>query len=172
MSSTVNKIDSKGRISIPAPFRSVLEFQGYPGVYLFPSFTSRAIDGGGQELMDQISLSVEKMQLFSEETDALSTALFSDTFSLSYDQDGRISLPELLIEHANLRESVIFVGQGRKFQMWNPDDFKLFKREAKIKALENRNLIGPSAIGIKNNKADDGWNQKGLLINRLCSMRF
>ena len=155
MSSTVNKIDSKGRISIPAPFRSVLEFQGYPGVYLFPSFTSRAIDGGGQELMDQISLSVEKMQLFSEETDALSTALFSDTFSLSYDQDGRISLPELLIEHANLRESVIFVGQGRKFQMWNPDDFKLFKREAKIKALENRNLIGPSAIGIKNNKADD-----------------
>ena len=155
MSSTVNKIDSKGRISIPAPFRSVLEFQGYPGVYLFPSFTSSAIDGGGQELMDQISLSVEKMQLFSEETDALSTALFSDTFSLSYDQDGRISLPELLIEHANLSEHVIFVGQGRKFQMWNPDDFKLFKREAKIKALENRNLIGPSAIGIKNNKADD-----------------
>lgn len=155
MSSTVNKIDSKGRISIPAPFRSVLEFQGYPGVYLFPSFTSRAIDGGGQELIDQISLSVEKMQLFSEETDALSTALFSDTYSLSYDQDGRISLPELLIEHANLRERVIFVGQGRKFQMWNPDDFKLFKRETKIKALENRNLIGPSSIDIKNNKADD-----------------
>jgi MraZ protein len=155
MSSTVNKIDSKGRISIPAPFRSVLEFQGYPGVYLFPSFTSRAIDGGGQELIDQISLSVEKMQLFSEETDALSTALFSDTYSLSYDQDGRISLPELLIEHANLRERVIFVGQGRKFQMWNPDDFKLFKREAKIKALENRNLIGPSSIDIKNNKTDD-----------------
>jgi MraZ protein len=100
-------------------------------------------------------LSVEKMQLFSEETDALSTALFSDTYSLSYDQDGRISLPELLIEHANLRERVIFVGQGRKFQMWNPDDFKLFKREAKIKALENRNLIGPSSIDIKNNKTDD-----------------
>jgi MraZ protein len=155
MSSTVNKIDSKGRISIPAPFRSVLEFQGYPGVYLFPSFTSHAIDGGGQELIDQISLSVEKMQLFSEETDALSTALFSDTYSLSYDQDGRVSLPELLIEHANLRERVIFVGQGRKFQMWNPDDFKLFKRETKIKALENRNLIGPSSIDIKNNKADD-----------------
>ena len=93
MSSAVNKIDSKGRVSIPAPFRSVLEFQGYPGVYLFPSFTSNAIDGGGQELIDQISLSVEKMQLFAEETDALSTALFSDTYSLSYDQDGRISLP-------------------------------------------------------------------------------
>ena len=150
MSSAINKIDSKGRISIPAPFRSVLEFQGYPGVYLFPSFTSKAVDGGGQDLIDQISLSVEKMQLFAEETDALSTALFADTYSLSYDQDGRISLPEILIEHANLSEKVIFVGQGRKFQMWNPDDFNEFKREAKIKALENRNLIGPSTVGKEN----------------------
>lgn len=155
MSSAINKIDSKGRISIPAPFRSVLEFQGYPGVYLFPSFTSKAVDGGGQDLIDQISLSVEKMQLFAEETDALSTALFADTYSLSYDQDGRISLPEILIEHANLSEKVIFVGQGRKFQMWNPDDFNEFKREAKIKALENRNLIGPSPISKENKKVDD-----------------
>lgn len=155
MSSAINKIDSKGRISIPAPFRSVLEFQGYPGVYLFPSFTSKAVDGGGQDLIDQISLSVEKMQLFAEETDALSTALFADTYSLSYDQDGRISLPEILIEHANLSEKVIFVGQGRKFQMWNPDDFNEFKREAKIKALENRNLIGPSPVGKENKRVDD-----------------
>ena len=155
MSSAINKIDSKGRISIPAPFRSVLEFQGYPGVYLFPSFTSKAVDGGGQDLIDQISLSVEKMQLFAEETDALSTALFADTYSLSYDQDGRISLPEILIEHANLSEKVIFVGQGRKFQMWNPDDFNEFKREAKIKALENRNLIGPSPVGKENKKVDE-----------------
>jgi|TARA_B110000240_G_scaffold139563_1_gene154468 MraZ protein len=155
MSSAINKIDSKGRISIPAPFRSVLEFQGYPGVYLFPSFTSKAVDGGGQDLIDQISSSVEKMQLFAEETDALSTALFADTYSLSYDQDGRISLPEILIEHANLSEKVIFVGQGRKFQMWNPYDFNEFKREAKIKALENRNLIGPSTVGKENKKVDD-----------------
>ena len=152
MSSAINKIDSKGRISIPAPFRSVLEFQGYPGVYLFPSFTSYAIDGGGQELIDEISLSVEKMQLFAEETDALSTALFSDTYNLSYDQDGRISLPEILVEHASLSERVIFVGQGRKFQMWNPKNFEKFKIEAKIKALENRNLIGPSVIKEKNKK--------------------
>jgi MraZ protein len=155
MSSAINKIDSKGRISIPAPFSSVLEFQGSPGVYLFPSFTSKAVDGGGQDLIDQISLSVEKMQLFAEETDALSTALFADTYSLSYDQDGRISLPEILIEHANLSEKVIFVGQGRKFQMWNPDDFNEFKTEAKIKALENRNLIGPSPVGKENKKVDD-----------------
>ena len=66
-----------------------------------------------------------------------------------------VSLPEILIEHANLSEKVIFVGQGRKFQMWNPYDFNEFKREAKIKALENRNLIGPSTVGKENKKVDD-----------------
>ena len=67
MSSTINKIDSKGRVSIPSVFRSVLEYQGFPGVYIYPSFTSQAIDGGGQILIDQIAESVEKMQLFAEE---------------------------------------------------------------------------------------------------------
>ena len=146
LSNAINKIDAKGRISIPASFRSVLEFQGYPGVYLFPSFTSNSIDGGGMELINQISKSVERMQLFAEETDALSTSLFSDTYNLTYDQDGRISLPENLIIHANLMDKAIFVGQGRKFQIWNPDDFEEFKKKAKIKALEHRNLIGPGEL--------------------------
>ena len=146
LSNAINKIDAKGRISIPASFRSVLEFQGYPGVYLFPSFTSNSIDGGGMELINQISKSVERMQLFAEETDALSTSLFADTYNLTYDQDGRISLPENLIIHANLMDKAIFVGQGRKFQIWNPDDFEEFKKKAKIKALEHRNLIGPGEV--------------------------
>ena len=146
LSNAINKIDAKGRISIPASFRSVLEFQGYPGVYLFPSFTSNSIDGGGMELINQISKSVERMQLFAEETDALSTSLFADTYNLTYDKDGRISLPENLIIHANLMDKAIFVGQGRKFQIWNPDDFEEFKKKAKIKALEHRNLIGPGEL--------------------------
>jgi hypothetical protein len=36
--------------------------------------------------------------------------------------------------------------------MWNPKNFEKFKIEAKIKALENRNLIGPSVIKEKNKK--------------------
>ena len=88
------------------------------------------------------------MQLFAEETDALSTALFADTYNLSYDQDGRISLPESLIEHANLKDKAIFVGQGRKFQVWNPCHFEEFKEKVRAKALEHRNLIGP----VENNR--------------------
>ena len=155
MSNTENKIDSKGRVSIPSQFRSVLEFQGFAGVYLFPSFTSQCIDGGGQILINQISESVEKMQLFAEETDALTTALFSETYQLNYDQDGRVSLPESLMMHAGLKDRVTFAGIGQKFQMWEPSAFESFKNDSRVKALQNRDLIGPSVNFSKNNKVEE-----------------
>ena len=155
LSNTVNKIDSKGRVSIPSQFRSVLENQGFAGVYLYPSFTSQSIDGGGVVLINQIAKSIETMQLFAEETDALATALFSETYQLNYDQDGRISLPESLINHAGLKDKVTFAGIGQKFQMWEPLAFESFKNKSRVKALQNRDLIGPS-IKFSDNSKDDG----------------
>ena len=107
LSNTVNKIDTKGRVSIPSQFRSVLENQEFAGVYLYPSFTTQSIDGGGESLINQIK-SIEKMQLFAEETDALATALFSETYQLNYDQDGRAFLPGSLMKHAGLKDKVTF----------------------------------------------------------------
>ena len=155
LSNTVNKIDAKGRVSIPSQFRSVLENQGFAGVYLYPSFTTQSIDGGGESLINQIAQSIEKMQLFAEETDALATALFSETYQLNYDQDGRVSLPGSLIKHAELKDKVTFAGIGQKFQMWEPSAFENFKTDARIKALKNRDLIGPSVNFSKNSQVDE-----------------
>ena len=155
LSNTVNKIDAKGRVSIPSQFRSVLENQGFAGVYLYPSFTTQSIDGGGVSLINQIAQSIEKMQLFAEETDALATALFSETYQLNYDQDGRVSLPSSLIKHAGLKDRVTFAGIGQKFQMWEPSAFESFKNDARIKALQNRDLIGPSVNFSKNSQVDE-----------------
>ena len=155
LSNTINKIDAKGRVSIPSQFRSVLENQGFAGVYLYPSFTSQSIDGGGESLINQISQSIEKMQLFAEETDALATALFSETYQLNYDQDGRVSLPESLMIHAGLKDRVTFAGIGQKFQMWEPSAFESFKNDSRVKALQNRDLIGPSVNFSKNNKVEE-----------------
>ena len=155
LSNTVNKIDTKGRVSIPSQFRSVLENQGFAGVYLYPSFTTQSIDGGGESLINQIAQRIEKMQLFAEETDALATALFSETYQLNYDQDGRVSLPGSLIKHAGLKDRVTFAGIGQKFQMWEPSAFERFKNDARIKALQNRDLIGPSVNFSKNPQVDE-----------------
>ena len=97
-----------------------------------------------------IAKSIEKMQLFAEETDALATALFSETYQLNYDQDGRVSLPGSLMKHAGLKDKVTFAGIGQKFQMWEPSAFESFKTDARIKALQNRDLIGPSVNFSKN----------------------
>ena len=159
LSNTINKIDAKGRVSIPSQFRSVLENQGFAGVYLYPSFTSQSIDGGGESLINQIAQSIEKMQLFAEETDALATALFSETYQLNYDQDGSCllytSLPESLMIHAGLKDRVTFAGIGQKFQMWEPSAFESFKNDSRVKALQNRDLIGPSVNFSKNNKVEE-----------------
>ena len=155
LSNTINKIDAKGRVSIPSQFRSVLENQGFAGLYLYPSFTSQSIDGGGESLINQIAQSIEKMQLFAEETDALATALFSETYQLNYDQDGRVSLPESLMIHAGLKDKVTFAGIGQKFQMWEPSAFESFKNDSRVKALQNRDLRGPSVNFSKNNKVEE-----------------
>ena len=155
LSNTINKIDAKGRVSIPSQFRSVLENQGFAGVYLYPSFTSQSIDGGGEVLINQLAESIETMKLFAEETDALATALFSETYQLNYDQDGRVSLPESLMIHAGLKDKVTFAGIGQKFQMWEPSAFESFKNDSRVKALQNRDLIGPSVNFSKNNKVEE-----------------
>ena len=95
------------------------------------------------------------MQLFAEETDALATALFSETYQLNYDQDGRVSLPGSIIKHAGLKDKVTFAGIGQKFQMWEPSAFERFKNDARIKALQNRDLIGPSVNFSKNSQVDE-----------------
>ena len=146
LSNTVNKIDTKGRVSIPSQFRSVLENQGFAGVYLYPSFTTQSIDGGGESLINQIAQSIEKMQLFAEETDALATALFSETYQLNYDQDGRVSLPGSLMKHAGLKDKVTFAGIGQKFQMWEPSAFENFKTDARVKAVSYTHLTLPTIL--------------------------
>ena len=133
LSNTINKIDAKGRVSIPSKFRSVLENQGFAGVYLYPSFTSQSIDGGGESLINQIAQSIEKMQLFAEETDALATALFSETYQLNYDQDGRVSLPESLMMHAGLKDRVTLQVLGKNFKCGNHLPSKALKMTLELR---------------------------------------
>src|SRR5262245_30583527 len=55
VSTFINKIDAKGRVSVPAPFRAVLERDGYAGgIYCYPSLDAPALDAGGQRLAENI----------------------------------------------------------------------------------------------------------------------
>lgn len=120
-----NKIDRKGRVSVPASFRAVLVNQGFAGLVAYPSLREDggAIEGCGMEYMQRISASVGRLDLFSEEQESLAALIFASAHPLPWDSEGRILLPQELIEHAGITDRVAFVGRGETFQMWEPARF-------------------------------------------------
>ena len=147
VSTFTNKIDAKGRVSIPAPFRVVLERDRYgggalPGVYCYPSLDAPALDAGGERLAQKIDGLLSGLPDYSNERDELSVALYGDVQILSLDQDGRIVLSEKLRAHAGLGAEITFVGLGEKFQMWEPTRFDDRRLRAREKVDAHRKLLG------------------------------
>lgn len=144
LSNFTNKIDSKGRVSVPANFRMAVANQDFSGVILYESFVSKAIEGCDIERIRQLSESIDELDPFSEERDAFATAILGGSVQLPFDGDGRIILPEALIEFANLKDRATFIGKGKTFEIWCPDSFSRYMVEAKDKAKENRLLLKSS----------------------------
>lgn len=144
VSTFTNRIDAKGRVSVPASFRAVLERDGYKsgGVYCYPSLDNPALDAGGERLAQKIDGLLDRLPDYSDERDELSVALYGDVQILAIDGDGRIVLPEALRAHAGLTTQVTFVGLGDKFQMWEPDAFEQRRRRARDKVRDTRKLLG------------------------------
>jgi MraZ protein len=144
VSTFINKIDAKGRVSVPAPFRAILDRDGYAGggIYCYPSLDAPALDAGGQKLADNIDRLLDGLPDYSDERDELSVALYGDVHTLAIDPDGRIVLPEALRAHAGLSTHVAFVGLGQKFQMWEPARFEARRASAREKVRHHRNLFG------------------------------
>lgn len=157
VSTFVNKIDSKGRVSIPAPFRAVLERDGYAGgIYCYPSLDAPALDAGGERLAKKIDGLLADLPDYSDERDELSVALYGDVQVLSIDGDGRIVLPEGLRAHAGLTSHVAFVGLGEKFQMWEPGHFEERRNRARAKVRESRKLFGAGRKPGEDDGGDEG----------------
>jgi MraZ protein len=119
-STFVNKVDRKGRVSVPATFRSTLTTHRHPNlVIIFPSFRLPALECTGSDRMEDMQERIESLEQFSEEHENLSQ-LFADAHPLTIDGEGRVILPERLKEHADIGGDVAFVGLGATFQLWNP----------------------------------------------------
>lgn len=148
VSTYTNKIDAKGRVSIPASFRDVLKSDGYAGrieIYCYPSLDAPALDAGGERLAKKIDGLLSGLPDYSDERDELSVALYGDVQVLSVDQDGRFVLPEPLRAHAGIASQVAFVGLGEKFQMWEPGRFEERRAQARQKVQDHRRLFSAGA---------------------------
>lgn len=121
----VNRIDRKGRVSVPKPFRDALLNEGAPfaGIYAFPLFKAPAVEACGEEFMKRVAESLDDLDLFSDEQDELASVILESAHALPFDPEGRIILPAELIEHAGITEEAMFVGRGGRFQIWKPDTY-------------------------------------------------
>ena len=121
-STFVNKVDRKGRVSVPATFRAAVADQSFSGIVVFPSFKYEALDASGIKRMEEMSSRMNMLEEFSEDHENLGM-LFASSHSLPFDTEGRIILPESLAEHAHITDSAAFVGLGKSFQIWEPTRF-------------------------------------------------
>ena len=138
LSSYENKLDKKGRVSVPASFRSYLSSLGYNGVICYPSFNNQSIEACSQDRIEKISNVIDSLNPFEEKKDYFATSILSESINLQFDSEGRISLTSKLLKHAKIKNSILFVGQGTTFQIWEPSNFEKFKVTAKRKSNIHR----------------------------------
>jgi len=142
VSTYTNKIDSKGRVSVPATFRAAVAGQSFNGIIAFPSYDLPTLEAGGhdrvQELIDQADLYPEN----APEYRAL-TAMVSDVIFLPFDSEGRIILPPALLAHAGITDQAAFAGRGHTFQIWEPAQLQRNQEEMRKYIRENALPLSP-----------------------------
>ena len=138
LSTHENKLDKKGRVSVPASFRSYLSSMGYSGVICYPSFNNSSIEACPQNRIEKLSESIDSLNPFEEKRDIFATSVLADSVNLQFDGEGRISIPSKLLEHAKIKQTMLFVGQGKTFQIWESKLFEKFKSQARKKANLSR----------------------------------
>ncbi len=152
LSQYVNKIDKKDRVSIPSSFRGFLMNGDFQGVILFCSHNHQCLEGFDGAAIEDIATRMDDMDMFSGEQDDMATTIFGGSHPLNLDGDGRIVLTQSLKDHAVLTDQALFVGLGRKFQIWNPDHFVERNKTARA-SVQSKSITLPKRGGKVLNKA-------------------
>lgn len=154
LSTVLNKLDSKSRVSVPSHFRNTLKNQNFRGIIAFPSYSNCSIDACGINRMESIANSLDDGDNYSREEYELISLYFSEAEKLPFDKDGRVIIPKKLLEHAQIKKNVLFVGLGPTFQIWDPELYNEQKnltiKIAKEKKLKPR--LKPIPMGILKEK--------------------
>ena len=141
LSTYENNIDKKGRVSVPAQFRSHLSSLGLSSIICFPSFNQQCLEAWPQDRIEKISDAIDNLNPFEEKKDYFATSILSESVNLIFDTEGRVSLTKKLLQHSKIKTRILFVGLGKTFQIWEPTLFEKFKTKAIKKSNLNRSSL-------------------------------
>ena len=140
---------------MPASFRSHLSNLGYNGVICYPSFNINCIEAWPQDRIEKISNAIDSLNPFEEKKDYFATSILSESINLQFDTEGRISITNKLLKHAKIKSNILFVGQGKTFQIWEPASYEKFRVTAKKNQIFiEQALNGNVNLTIKRGKYD------------------
>ena len=149
LSTYVNKVDKKGRVSVPVAFRAALSSQIFSGIIAYNSFINPCIESCGLSRIEYLSQTIDALDPYSESRDAFATTILGGSVQLAFDGEGRVILTEELIATANIGDKACFVGKGATFEIWKPEIFDEYSARAREIAKQNRTLLQFNNISIK-----------------------
>lgn len=134
LSTFENKVDTKGRVSVPSQFRSMLHGQDFSGIVLYESSINKCIEGCSIDRIQKFSEAIDDLDPTSRERDAFAAVILGGAAQLPFDSDGRVILPKNLMEFANIKDKAVFIGKGQTFEVWEPDLFKEYVEKVREQA--------------------------------------
>lgn len=155
LSNTINRVDKKGRVSIPANFRTVLA--GQSSIHIILSVDHPVAEAGGADFMEANLRRLSAMDPFSEEYEMWSFCLLGDADEIKVDTEGRIILTDHLRAHTGIEDEVAFVGRGHFFQLWEPKRFNLYREAAREKVRLMRRSL--SSLGDSTSQSNSPTSQ-------------
>ena len=141
VSTFVNKIDKKGRVSLPSIFRSALPKNYSNEIILLKSLRKKAIEGLSVLRVNEIASRINNLDFFSVEHDDFTTSIFSEMIPTNLDKEGRFLLPEYLKNYALIKDVAAFFGQGYFFQIVNPKTAKDLQQKSRDRLNLNKKTL-------------------------------
>ncbi|MDX3925063.1 MAG: division/cell wall cluster transcriptional repressor MraZ [Shinella sp.] len=138
LSNATNRIDAKGRVSVPSAFRSVLAQRDIRELYCFQDFVFPAISVGGPDVLDRFERQISAEDPFSPEANQMSLLIHGGGVFMKLDAEGRLMITDFIRDFTGITTEVTFVGRADHFQLWAPQTFESMQAAAR----EERRLRG------------------------------
>ena len=153
VSQFVNKIDKKGRVSLPSIFRNVLPKKSKNEIILFKSLKFKSIEGCSSERINKIANKIDELDIFSDDQDDFATSIFSEIIPTNLDKEGRFLIPENLKLYSNISNEVTFIGQGHYFQIWEPQAAIGRQKNSRERLVREKRTLGSILTSLENKNA-------------------
>ena len=123
LSHATQRIDAKGRVSVPSAFRSVMSALDIRELYCFQDFVFPAISAGGPELLDRFERQIALEDPLSAQANQMSLLVHGGGVFMKLDSEGRLPVTDFIRDYTGITTDVTFVGRADHFQLWAPQTF-------------------------------------------------